>query len=128
MNLNPYDIIRKPRMTEKSVYLQNDHGKYTFEVPCEGQQGAGEGRRRKFFDVKVQTVRTINRAGKARRTRWVLARTAAWKKAIVTLADGQQIEGGLSPWPCASSSPSPTVPVTPPCRTSPRSPRPRQRS
>lgn len=93
MKLTAQDIIRKPRITEKSVYLQNDHGKYTFEVHPSATKTQVKEAVQALFDVTVTAVRTFNCDGKARRTRMGVGRTAAWKKAIVTLADGQQIEG-----------------------------------
>jgi large subunit ribosomal protein L23 len=48
----------------------------------------------KFFNVKVNDVRTLIRKGKSRRVRFKLGRTKDWKKAIVTLEEGNVIDLG----------------------------------
>lgn len=91
--MNAYDIIRRPRITEKSVHLQNAQNTYTFEV----HQDANKVEIRKavetLFKVKVARVTTLNRMGKARRIRGHAGQASDWKQARVTLADGQSIEG-----------------------------------
>ncbi len=91
--MNAYEIIRRPRITEKTVYLQNATNTYTFEV----HQDANKIEIRKavetLFKVKVTGVRTLNVRGKPRRIRGSVGVEAAWKKAYVSIADGQKIEG-----------------------------------
>lgn len=93
MNLNTADILRRPRITEKSVFQQNAYGHYTFQVhPAASKPQVKEAVER-LFDVKVVAVKVQNYAGKQRRTRMGIGKKADWKKAIVILADGQSIEG-----------------------------------
>jgi large subunit ribosomal protein L23 len=93
VNLNTADILRRPRITEKSVFQQNAHGHYTFQIhPDANKQQVKEAVQR-LFDVKVTAVKIQNYAGKTRRTRMGSGQKADWKKAIVVLASGQTLEG-----------------------------------
>ena len=87
-----YDVIRRPRVTEKSTVLQALRNLYTFEV----QRSANKSEIRKavetLFEVKVDKVRIINMPGKFRRFLGRPGRTQPWKKALVTLAQGDTIE------------------------------------
>jgi len=92
--MNPYDIVKRPVVSEKSMHLQNKQGMYTFEV----QPGANKTQIKEaveaLFKVKVAAVNTMNCRGKYRRVRSrVPGMTSAWKKAIVRLVEGQKIEG-----------------------------------
>ena len=93
--MNPYDIIRKPRVSEKSVHLQNKLGAYTFEVHPAANKTQIKEAITSLWKVDVVAVNTQNYDGKPRRMRnnKQPGVTASWKKAIVRLADGQKIEG-----------------------------------
>lgn len=94
MNLGLYDIIRRPRVTEKAVYLQNEQTTYTFEVHPKANKTEIKKAVETLFKVKVRSVTTQNYAGKERRIRSrTPGESAAWKKAMVRLNDGQSIEG-----------------------------------
>ena len=87
-----YRIIRRPRVTEKSLRQVERHRAYPFEVA----EGANKVEIReaveRIFEVKVDKVRTANHQGKVKRVgRWY-GRRPAWKKAIVTLKEGFAIE------------------------------------
>ena len=86
-----YEVIIRPVVTERSFDLM-EQGKYTFEVarnaPKEEIRAAVE----KLFDVHVTKVNTVNVKPKNRRVRYVAGKTRQWKKAIVTVAPGEQIE------------------------------------
>jgi large subunit ribosomal protein L23 len=88
---SPYEVIIRPIVTERSFDLM-EQGKYTFEVartaPKEEIRAAVE----KLFDVHVTKVNTVNVKPKNRRVRYVAGKTRQWKKAIVTVAAGEQIE------------------------------------
>ena len=88
---NPRDIILKPVTTEKSLALM-DLGKYTFEVAKKAPKEEIAEAVEKLFNVHVVKVNTINVRGKAKRVRYQVGMTRSWKKAIVTLAPGEQIE------------------------------------
>ncbi|MBA3936116.1 MAG: 50S ribosomal protein L23 [Planctomycetes bacterium] len=93
--MNPYDIIRKPRISEKTVHLQNKFGQYTFEVHPSANKTQIKEAIKSLWKVDVLAVNTQNYDGKPRRMRnnKQPGVTASWKKAIVRLADGQKIEG-----------------------------------
>ena len=92
MNLNTFEVLRRPRITEKAVFQQNALGQYTFEVHPAATKVQVKDAIERLFNVKVTSVRVQNYAGKQRRTRMGVGSTAAWKKAIVSLAADQSIE------------------------------------
>jgi len=87
------NILARPVMTEKSM-RGADRGKYTFRVPLE--TGKTEIRRavEVLFSVRVRAVNTMRVHGKSRRrsAAYRTGKTATWKKAIVTLVEGQSID------------------------------------
>ena len=90
---SPYEIIKRPIITEKSMSLL-DENKYTFEVDKNANKPEIKAAIEQIFDgVKVQKVRTMNYEGKRVRTRHGIGKRADWKKAVVTLtADSAEIE------------------------------------
>ncbi|HPE21107.1 MAG TPA: 50S ribosomal protein L23 [Candidatus Mcinerneyibacteriales bacterium] len=88
----PYDVIFQPVMTEKSLIQKEQENKYTFKV--DKRAGKGEIKRavEKMFNVKVKNVAIMNVLGKKKRVRIVEGKRPDWKKAIVTLAQGQKID------------------------------------
>jgi large subunit ribosomal protein L23 len=86
-----YDVIKKALVTEKS---NQDRvlNKYTFEVKPSANKEEIKKAIEKIFSVKVLTVNTAKVRGKQRRYGKVTGATQAWKKAIVTLKEGQTIE------------------------------------
>ncbi|MDR0944951.1 MAG: 50S ribosomal protein L23 [Bifidobacteriaceae bacterium] len=85
---DPHEIIFAPVVSEKS-YALIDHGKYTFLVDRRASKTEVRIAIEKIFDgVKVASVNTINRQGKARRTRYGIGHRNATKRAIVTLSQG----------------------------------------
>jgi large subunit ribosomal protein L23 len=93
--MNPYEIVRRPRISEKTVHLQNKLNAYTFEVHPAANKIQIKDAIKALWKVDVKAVNTMNCRGKDRRMRnnRVPGVTAAWKKAIVRIADGQKIEG-----------------------------------
>ena len=86
-------IVKKMLMTEKGTRLKEAANQYTFEV----DRGANKLEIRRAveqqFNVKVKDVNTMMRPGKAKRQRTMsYGHTPAWKRAVVTLQDGQSIE------------------------------------
>lgn len=87
------DIILRPVLTEKSAAQSERHRKYTFQT--RGDANKVEIRRavEELFNVNVVKVNTLWVRGKRRRLgRFPPGRTARWKKAIVTLQEGQSIQ------------------------------------
>jgi large subunit ribosomal protein L23 len=85
-------VIRRPLFTEKSTRVQERDNQYAFAVdPAANKRDIAEAIE-KLFEVKVTNVRTQNHRGKVRRMGRFAGRRASWKKAVVTLAEGQTIE------------------------------------
>jgi large subunit ribosomal protein L23 len=89
---DPRDIILRPVVSEKSYGLF-DRGVYTFLVRKDASKPEIRDAIEQIFDVKVTKVNTLNRPGKIKtnRRRNTTGRTAATKRALVTLADGDEI-------------------------------------
>ncbi len=92
--MDSYNIIKKPLRTEKSVADGEATNSYHFEVDLKANKIQIKGAVEKFFNVKVQDVRTIVKKGKRKRVRFRLGRAKNWKKAIVTLKEGSTIDFG----------------------------------
>jgi large subunit ribosomal protein L23 len=84
---DPRDILITPVVSEKSYGLL-DEGKYTFVVDPRANKTEIKIAVETVFGVKVQSVHTMNRPGKARRTRFGMGRRKNTKRAIVTLREG----------------------------------------
>ena len=92
-NVQYYDVILKPVVTEKSMDAMGEK-KYTFLVHPEANKTMIKEAVEKMFDgTKVRSVNTMNLDGKKKRRGMVFGRTAKSKKAIVTLTeDSKDIE------------------------------------
>ena len=86
-NKDPRDIILSPVVSEKSYGLIDD-GKYTFVVDPRSNKTEIKLAIEKIFDVKVDSINTLNRTGKTRRTRFGTGKRKDTKRAIVTLKSG----------------------------------------
>lgn len=86
-----YNVIIRPVVTERSYDLM-EQGKYTFEVAKKAPKEEIADAVEKLFNVHVLKVNTSNVKPKNKRVRYVEGKTRTWKKAIVTLAPGEQIE------------------------------------
>lgn len=84
---DPRDIIIRPIVTEKSYRLE-DQGKYVFEVDPRANKTEIKIAIEKIFGVKVDSVNTMNRKGKARRTRDGIGKRKDTKRAIISLREG----------------------------------------
>ena len=91
---DPRDILIAPVVSEKSYGLL-DEGKYTFIVDPRANKTEIKIAVERVFGVKVDSVNTLNRPGKTRRTRFGLGKRKDTKRAIVTLKEGSiDIFGG----------------------------------
>jgi large subunit ribosomal protein L23 len=86
------DVIRRPLVTEKSNIGREEVNTATFAVDPRANKHAIRRAVEELFDVEVLAVRTMRQPRKERRIGRHLGRRAEWKKAIVTLAEGQSIE------------------------------------
>ncbi len=87
-----FQIIGAPLITEKGTLLAEDGNQVLFRVPRDANKTEIRQAVEKLFDVKVVKVRTLNYLGKTRRVGRHVGRRPAWKKAYVTLAEGQSID------------------------------------
>jgi large subunit ribosomal protein L23 len=88
---DPRDIIIEPVISEKSYGLM-DENKYTFIVHPDANKTQIKIAIKQIFEVEVTAVNTINRKGKRKRTRFGYGKRPDTKRAIVSVADGQQID------------------------------------
>ena len=89
-NIN--EIIVRPVLTEKSTDQLDKRNAYTFVVAKDANKIEIANAIEKQFGVKVKDVRTMRYAGKERRVGKFIGRRASWKKAVVTLNEGDTIE------------------------------------
>ena len=92
-NVQYYDVILKPIVTEKSMAAMGEK-KYTFLVHPEANKSMIKEAVEKMFEgTKVKNVNTMNQDGKTKRRGMTFEKTAKTKKAIVTLTeDSKEIE------------------------------------
>jgi len=86
-----YEVLRRPLITEKSTGLQAQ-SKYAFEIASGANKPMVKEAVEKAFKVKVTGVNMITMPGKTRRVGRRQVQTRPWKKAIVTLQPGDNIE------------------------------------
>ena len=86
-----YDIVRAPVITEKSTMV-SDHNQVVFKVPLDASKPEIKQAIEGLFEVKVSAVNTLRVKGKTKRFRGIPGRRPDTKKAVVTLAEGHQID------------------------------------
>lgn len=91
MKLHLYDVIQEPVVTEKSAAQNADH-KYSFRVHSAANKKSVKEAVEKIFNVHVTKVNTRVVAGRWKRVRFQPGLTSEWKKATVTLKEGEKIE------------------------------------
>jgi large subunit ribosomal protein L23 len=90
----PYEILRKPLVTEKTAYQSSKLNQFTFQVPLDATRSEVKEAVEKAFEVTVLKVNTVNVAPKISRrgrSRRMGIRKSAYKKAIVTLSPEDRI-------------------------------------
>ncbi len=91
--MNIYDVIKKPRVSEKATVLHEKDGVITLEVAVKATKIEIKQAVKLVFGKNAEDVRTANYDGKVRRKRTKDAGTApAWKKAYVRLAKGETLD------------------------------------
>lgn len=91
MNKDPREVIIRPVVTERSYDLI-EQNTYTFEVAKDANKIEIRQAIEAIFDVTVTKVNTLNVKSKPKRMRGPVGRTRTWKKAMVTLKEGDTIE------------------------------------
>jgi len=89
--MNPNDIILKPVISEKTTEMAGMY-KYAFRVSMNANKMNVARAIRELFGVKPEKVNIMRVRGKLRRLRYKYGKKSAWKKAIVTLRPGDNIE------------------------------------
>jgi large subunit ribosomal protein L23 len=88
---DPYQILKRPLLTEKSDHLRESENKYCFEVDKRANKLEVKKAVESLFSVNVVDVRLHNRIGKSKRMGRFAGKRADWKKAYVTLKKGDVI-------------------------------------
>jgi large subunit ribosomal protein L23 len=87
-----YQIIKAPLITEKGTGLKGLHNQIVFKVDKRANKVEIRQAVETLFKTKVSGVKTMNMRGKTRRMGRNIGKRADWKKAIVKLAPGENIE------------------------------------
>ena len=90
-SIEAYDIILAPLVTEKST-MGSENNQITFRVPLSATKPQIKAAIEQLFKVKVNAVNTLRQKGKVKRFRGKLGKRSDYKKAIVSLADGEMID------------------------------------
>ncbi|MBI4229332.1 MAG: 50S ribosomal protein L23 [Planctomycetes bacterium] len=95
--MNAYEVIRRPIVTEKAVHLSQRRRQYAFEVAPDATKRDIQSALEEIYrhkKLEVLAVRTMRLGGKTKRDRRSGSQgvTREWKKALVTLAEGQTID------------------------------------
>ncbi len=88
---DPREVIIRPIITEHS-YDMMENNVYTFEVAKDSNKVEVRQAIEAIFDVKVVKVNILNVKPKPKRVRYATGKTRTWKKAMVTLQEGDTIE------------------------------------
>jgi large subunit ribosomal protein L23 len=86
------NVLIAPHVTEKTARVMQNHNQYTFKVRRGATKPDIKAAVELMFDVKVAGVQVVNESGKSRRFAKTTGRTQDWKKAYVSLAEGQAID------------------------------------
>jgi len=87
-----YHVIKSPLITEKGTLVNEIGNQVLFRVRPEANKVEIKRAVESFFKVKVDKVRTINYLGKTKKVGRSVGKKPGWKKAYVTLAEGQRID------------------------------------
>jgi large subunit ribosomal protein L23 len=86
-----YDVIRAPVVTEKST-MASENSQVVFKVAMDATKPEIKEAVERLFNVKVVAVNTLVRKGKTKRFKGVKGQQSDFKKAVVTLEEGQAID------------------------------------
>lgn len=84
-----FNVLKGPCLTEKANLIQELDGKIVFKVHPSANKIEIKNEVERMFDVKVKDVKTANVKGKRKRSGKFYGRTDSWKKAYVTLSEGE---------------------------------------
>jgi len=89
---NLHDVLQGPLLTEKGTLLKEKENKVIFRVAKESNKIEIKRAIEEIFKVKVKDVRTINCNGKKKRMGRHEGRRSDWKKAVVSLKEGEKLD------------------------------------
>ena len=89
---NAYEVIRAPRVSEKTARLQEVSNQYVFEIAKTATKADVKAAVEQLFSVNVKAVNVVNVKGKTKSFKFRQGRRGDWRKAYVTLAEGQSID------------------------------------
>ena len=90
-----YEVLRRPLVTEKTSYQSGKLNQYSFIVSDSATRTQVKDAVETLYDVTVESVNIINtpaKRGRRLRSRRLLVRKSGFKKAIITLAEGQTLQ------------------------------------
>ena len=87
-----FQIIRRPLITEKGTMIRDLRGQYIFDVDVKANKNQIRLAVEAVFSVKVTNVRTLNIRGKIKKVGRNTGKRPNWKKAYITLKEGEKIE------------------------------------
>ena len=87
-----FQVIRAPHVSEKAAVVADLNNQYVFRVAPDATKAEVKVAVEKFFKVSVESVSTLRVKGKTKRNRFGFTTKPSWKKAYVTLAQGQEID------------------------------------
>jgi len=90
--LNPHDVLIRPLLTEKITSIRETKNAIAFAVDGKATKIDVKRAVEKVFQVKVDSVNVQNVLGKRKRQGRYLGKRADWRKAIVTLKEGEKID------------------------------------
>ena len=86
---NTYNVLKGPLLTEKAALQQEIDGKVVFKVHPKANKIEIKKAVEQMFKVKVKDVRTVSMHGKQKRAGRTIGFTSDWKKAYITLSEGE---------------------------------------
>lgn len=93
MNLERlYTVVLGPHISEKAAISADEADQYVFKVAIDANKLEVKKAVEKLFNVKVAAVQTVKVKGKVKRNRYGNAKRPDWKKAVVRLAQGHEID------------------------------------
>ena len=90
--MNPYDIIKRPLITEKTSIQKENYNQITFEVDRKANRVEIKRAIENIFNVNVATVKTMQIKGKTKQRGRIVGKRRDWKKSIVKLMPGERID------------------------------------
>ena len=90
--MNPFNVLKRPILSEKSTDARENHGRYTFEIDLNATKTDVANAVKAVFGVSPVNVATVNTRGKVRRRGKHVSVPKLRRKAVVKLAKGQKIK------------------------------------